>query len=100
MPAKYNSNSNYSKTVLNKKYLETYNPLLTRNSLSPETILVKVEGKYNRRPDLMAYDYFGSSDLWWVIVHYNREVLKDPINDFTSGLELVIPKSFRNPGGR
>jgi hypothetical protein len=98
MAAEYKSTSNYFNTSMNRKYLETYKPSLTRDTLSNETKIVKIEGKYDRRPDLMAYDMYGNANLWWVLAHYNREVLKDPLNDFKSGIEIVVPLTFRNPG--
>ena len=100
MKINYKDNSNYSNTNLNRKYLGIYNPKLTIDSLSPETRTMKVEPKYDRRPDLLAYDLFGNANLWWVIAHYNREELKDPLNDFVAGLEIVVPVSFRNIGSR
>jgi hypothetical protein len=98
MSAKYSLNSNYTNTQLNKKYLDVYQPVLTRDNLSDETRTIKIQNKYHRRPDLMAYDMLGSDALWWVLVHYNREKIKDPINDFVSGLEIVVPKRYRSPG--
>lgn len=98
MAAKYSLNSNYTNTPLNKKYLGIYQPSLTRDNLSDEVRTVTIENKYNRRPDLMAYDYLGSSRLWWVLVHYNREKIKDPVFDFVAGTEIVIPKKFRPSG--
>jgi hypothetical protein len=98
MAAKYSLNSNYSNTTLNRKYLGIYNPTLTRDNLSDEVRTVYIENKYDRRPDLMAQDFLGSSRLWWVLVHYNREKIKDPIFDFVAGTEIVIPKKFRASG--
>lgn len=100
MSINYKDNSNYSNTNINRKYLETYVPKLTRESLSQDTRTMKVESKYERRPDLLAYDLFGNANLWWVIAHYNREVLKDPLNDFIAGIEIEVPTSFRNFGSR
>jgi hypothetical protein len=100
MPTSYKENSNYFNTQLNRKYLETYAPTLTRETLSRETRSMTVESKYDRRPDLLAYDLYGNANLWWVIVHYNREALKDPLNDFRSGIEIVVPLTFRNPGSK
>jgi hypothetical protein len=98
MAARYTLNSNYTRTPLNRKYLETYNPILTRETLSEETRTVFIDNKYDRRPDLMANDYLGSSALWWVLIHYNMDKFKDPIFDFVAGTEIVIPKKFRASG--
>lgn len=98
--ATYKENSNYFNTSMNRKYLDIYEPQLTRESLNAETMTMTLESKYDRRPDLLAYDLYGNSNLWWVIAHYNREVLKDPLNDFVAGITLEVPKTFRNPGSR
>lgn len=98
MATKYQPYSNYANTSVNGKYLELYNPRLTRDTLSEETTRVAVQSKYNRRIDLFAKDYLGDHNSWWVIVHYNREKIKDPINDFLAGIEVVVPKRFRTTG--
>jgi hypothetical protein len=100
MPTTYKENSNYFNTSMNRKYLESYSPSLTRETLNRETKTMKVESKYDRRPDLLAYDLYGNSNLWWVIAHYNRESLKDPVQDFRSGIEIIVPVTFRNPGNK
>ena len=38
-----------------------------------------IENQYRHRPDLLAYDVYGSAKLWWVFVQRNVSVLKDPI---------------------
>ncbi len=98
MTAKYNSSSNYAGTALNKKYLELYQPPMTRETLSVETRLVKIQSKYDRRPDLMAHDLFGNSRVWWIFASYNREKLKDPIHDFKAGMTIVVPKKYKSIG--
>lgn len=98
MVIKYSNKSNYSQTVLNSKYLEIYNPPLTRDTLSVETNTMVVKSKYDRRPDLLAYDLWGNASAWWVIAHYNREILKDPIMDFKAGITITIPKNLKLPG--
>jgi hypothetical protein len=83
---------------MNKKYLNVYNPVLTRETLSIETKTIKIQSKYDRRPDLLAYDLYGNSKVWWVFAHYNREELKDPLNDFRAGMTITVPKNFRVSG--
>ena len=90
----YSGNSNYSNTKLNSKYLELYSPSISINNLSARTKEVEIDKKYDRRPDLMAYDLYGSPEKWWVLVHYNRDLLKDPINDFIAGMTIVVPNTL------
>ena len=94
----YDSKSNYAITSTNRKYLEIYQPPLTENTLSQETTSIVIQPKYNKRPDLLAFDMYGSARLWWVFAHYNRDTLTDPIMDFISGTRIVAPKIYRATG--
>jgi hypothetical protein len=89
--ATYRDASNYSVTKLNRKYLDVYSPKLTLETLSQETKKIRIGNRYNRRPDLLAHDLYGNSRYWWIFVHYNREDLVDPINDFVAGKVIVVP---------
>jgi len=100
MATEYSNTSNYSATNLNKKYLELYNPPLTQSQLDADTRTFTITSRYNRRPDLLAHELYGSSRLWWVFVHYNRDILKDPVMDFQTGKILEVPKQFKSSGMR
>ena len=97
---KYRNSSNYANTVVNRKFLELYNPTITIDSLSDRIISFTLQAKYDRRPDLLAQDMYGNSRLWWVFVHYNRNEIKDPIFDFTSGLKITVPRNVQTSGVR
>lgn len=45
--------------------------------------------RYVERPDLLAFDLYGDSELFWVIPVRNG--LQDPIFDLTFGKSLIIP---------
>jgi len=47
---------------------------------------------YNTKPDLLAYDLYGSTRLWWVFAVRNPDLIKDPIYDFVTGLEIMLPQ--------
>ena len=47
---------------------------------------------YNYRPDLLAYDLYGDSKLWWVFAQRNPDILKDPMFDFTAGTYIYLPQ--------
>lgn len=51
-----------------------------------------IENQYKYRPDLLAYDLYGSAKLWWVFLQRNMNVLKDPIYDFEPGVTIYLPK--------
>ena len=50
-----------------------------------------IENQYKHRPDLLAYDLYGDTKLWWIFVHRNRNILKDPIFDFIPGVTIYLP---------
>lgn len=57
-----------------------------------------IETQYTYRPDLLAYDYYGSPKLWWVFAQRNMDVIKDPVYDMVAGTVIYLPKpdSLRN----
>jgi hypothetical protein len=50
-----------------------------------------IEPAYDQRPDLFAFDRFGSSRVWWIVALRNLDVLVDPIRDFKAGTEISVP---------
>lgn len=88
--AKYKTTSPYYKTKQNKLYLE----LLTIRPIPAEAddFLYTIENQYENRPDLLAYDLYGTPKLWWVFVQRNMDTIKDPIFDFVPGAKIYIPK--------
>jgi len=88
------SDSMYRKTsVIDNKYLDVWNPDITDISLF-NTRTITLESKYQNRPDLLAYDLYGNSKLWWVFAQFNQDKLKDPVVDFLPGLEIQVPTKF------
>jgi len=51
-----------------------------------------INGIYQYRPDLLAFDLYGNSALWWVFRARNPNVIDDPIFDFVAGVTIMIPK--------
>ena len=47
---------------------------------------------YHLRPDLLAYDLYKDSRLWWVFSQRNPNKLKDPLFDFVEGTSIYIPQ--------
>ncbi len=58
----------------------------------PDDFKYTIENQYKHRPDLLAYDLYGNTKLWWVFVQRNMSVLKDPIYDFAPGTTIFLPK--------
>jgi hypothetical protein len=51
----------------------------------------KINQIYQYRPDLLAFDLYKRSSLWWVFAVRNIEILQDPIFDFRAGVSIYIP---------
>lgn len=88
--ASYKKSSPYYNTEQNNLYLE----LLSVRPVPAESddFQYTIENQYKHRPDLLAYDLYGKSELWWVFVQRNMDRLKDPIYDFIPGLTIYLPK--------
>lgn len=56
-------------------------------------VMVVLTSKYDKRPDLLAYDLYGSSTLMWVILQYNNIV--DVNGEFVTGATLTVPTKVR-----
>lgn len=54
-----------------------------------------IESQYTHRPDLLAYDYYGTPKLWWVFAQRNMDIIKDPIFDMKAGTTIFLPKPDR-----
>jgi hypothetical protein len=88
--ATYSATSPWFNTGVVQNYLN----ILTIRPVAAEgdDFLYKIEPQYSRRPDLLAFDLYGTSKLWWVFTQRNLDVIQDPINDFIPGTEIYIPK--------
>lgn len=88
--ATYSKNSPYANTQQNNFYLG----LLEIRPVPAESddFRYVIENQYRHRPDLLAYDTYGSAKLWWVFIQRNMSVLKDPIYDFEPGIVIYLPK--------
>jgi hypothetical protein len=51
----------------------------------------QIEPKYDQRPDLLAFDMYGTTRLWWVFALRNVDTIKDPLRDFKQGLSILLP---------
>jgi len=60
--------------------------------MQPSDIYWEITSVYEYRPDLLAFDLYGDSALWWVFRSRNPNVLDDPVFDFQAGVTIFIPK--------
>jgi len=87
----YSKNSFLSSATTKSFYTGlNYNNLPRIKPSISDTTVVLTE-KYNMRPDLLAQDLYENVEFWWVFSLRNLEILKDPINDFKSGLSIKVP---------
>jgi hypothetical protein len=47
---------------------------------------------YQYRPDLLAFDLYGTGTLWWVFYQRNPNTLQAPPLDFAVGKQIFLPK--------
>lgn len=86
----YSQTSPYFKTVLQPNYLDIMEFRNLPNQV--DDILYEVDAKYNNRPDLLAFDVYGDSNLWWVFAVRNKDIIRDPIYDLVAGAQIFLPK--------
>lgn len=88
--ATYKTNSPWADTPIDNDYLGILR--IRPVSSEPDDFLYTIEPQYTYRPDLLAYDLYKDSRLWWVFIQRNLDVLQDPIYDFKPGIQIYIPK--------
>ncbi len=89
MTATYNPQSPYYTTTVNGNYLDVLN--YRQVPASNSDMIYTIDRKYNFRPDLLAYDIYGDSQLWWVFSVRNPDIIIDPVFGFVSGLSIFVP---------
>ena len=91
MAASYLNTSPWYNTAIKNNYLD----ILTIRPVSADIddFLYAIEPQYAYRPDLLAYDLYGTPQLWWVFMQRNLDVLQDPILDFVPGTQIYLCKN-------
>lgn len=54
--------------------------------------LFKINQTYQYRPDLLAFDLYDNSNLWWVFYQRNPNTLTKPPLDFKVDALIYLPK--------
>ena len=89
----YAASSPYADTPQTSWYL---GPIALRNIPAHSSdIPITVNAKYEARPDLMSYDFYGTPAYWWVFMLRNIDIIRDPIWDLKSGMQIVVPSAER-----
>ena len=88
--ARYSNTSPYFETREFSNYLDV---------LTPRTITAEdddqsytIERTYAYRPDLLAFDLYGTPRLWWVFAQRNPDEIEDPLYDFKPVVTIQLPK--------
>jgi hypothetical protein len=85
----YDSTSPYYTTGYSQFFLDTMTnrpvPALSSDQLWTINLT------YQYRPDLLAYDLYSNSQLWWVFYQRNPNTLTRPPLDFAVGTQIYLP---------
>jgi hypothetical protein len=90
MATTYSKTSPYANTSKYGFFLDVAN--IPQIPYDPSDIQYQIDAIYKHRPDLLAYDLYGDTGLWWVFSVRNPNTLQDPIFDFLPGAVIYIPK--------
>ena len=91
MSASYSKASPWANTpIVDNRYLGNFE--IRPVPAESDDFLYTIETQYTHRPDLLAYDLYGNSKLWWVFAQRNMDVLIDPVYDLIPGTQIYIPK--------
>ena len=88
--ADYNRASPYADTPSYGNFLD----VMTYRSFPAQAddVHMTLSESYRNRPDLLAFDLYQDSRLWWVFAVRNPNTIKDSIFDFIPGKQIYIPK--------
>jgi alpha-L-fucosidase len=88
--ATYDATSPYYLTPYSQFFLDVMvnRPIPKQN----DDILFSINLTYQYRPDLLAFDLYGTPTLWWVFYQRNPNTLTAPPLDFAVGTRIYLPK--------
>ena len=88
--ATYNATSPYATTGYSQFFLDTMvNRPIPKQA---DDLLFTINQTYQYRPDLLAFDLYQNSGLWWVFYQRNPNTLTKPPLDFVMNTDIYIPK--------
>ena len=88
--AQYNNTSPWASTPITQNYLDIFR--IRPVAAEADDPIYAIESQYTYRPDLLAFDMYGTPKLWWVFMQRNLDKIHDPIYDFIPGVEIYLPK--------
>jgi hypothetical protein len=88
--AQYDATSPYFDTGYSQFFLDSMvNRPIPRED---DDISFVINLTYQYRPDLLAFDLYGTGALWWVFYQRNPNTLTAPPLDFAVGTQIFLPK--------
>ena len=90
MAVSYSKSSPYASSEIYGFFLDVAN--IPTIPIDPSDVQYQIDAIYNNRPDLLAFDMYGNSSLWWVFSVRNPNVLQDPVFDFVPGVIIFVPQ--------
>ena len=88
--SRYSATSPYFTTSEFPEFLDILSPRPITAELDDQSYTI--ERTYAYRPDLLAYDLYGTPRLWWVFAQRNPDEIEDPIYGFKPGVTIQLPK--------
>jgi hypothetical protein len=89
MSTSYATSSPYHGTPQWGQFLDIWNSKTIPADVTDA--LYQIDPPYNLRPDLLAYDLYQDTNLWWVFAVRNPNALIDPIFNFVAPNIIYIP---------
>ena len=88
--ASYDATSPYFVTGYSQFFLDVMEnrPIPKEND---DRVMI-INQTYQYRPDLLAFDLYDNSTLWWVFYQRNPNTLIAPPLDFRVGVQIYLPK--------
>ena len=88
--ASYDATSPYFATGYSQFFLD----VMENRSIPKENDdrVMIINQTYQYRPDLLAYDLYDNSTLWWVFYQRNPNTLIAPPLDLRVGVQIYLPK--------
>ena len=86
----YDATSPYADTAYSQFFLDVMVNRPIPKEDDDRTFVINLTYQY--RPDLLAFDLYGQSGLWWVFYQRNPNTLQAPPLDFAVGTTIFLPK--------
>lgn len=88
--AQYDATSPYFETGYSQFFLD----VMVNRPIPKEDddLMFTINLTYQYRPDLLAFDLYGTGALWWVFYQRNPNTLTAPPLDFDVGKQIFLPK--------